>query len=439
MSQKRISKGMILGLAYLLAEGISQIMLVPLITHAYGPEKAGLWFLINNFLVLIQIGQAGLGPAAIRGLASVAHQPIRIFNEEYSKVTSAYRLALALFLLMLFAVTFYIEEAAAGQPHWTTLWCSFAAGLAARMYAWKWLNAVNALGNVGLDKLVMVLGVFFSTTAYLALIVHNQPIAMLGAAYGTLGLIHLILCKYLYKSVIKHHSKAIFTTNLTVSPRATRPSRHYLVIALPFVILNISGFFVMNFDVIVAERLFGTAIVARYFILTKLGLLLLSVSTLYQQMSYPFIAAAWSQKNFTAASQLYRKGLTVSLTVAISGSITMLLAAPYVVPLWLGPNTYLGPSVFAAQLLFVIVSTHTIAHALPALATSQVSFVDLAVISAVAAVPMTYGLGLWIGLPGIGLGGMLATIIPSYIHAKRSRRVFNHDAFRLETKNTENY
>lgn len=415
---------MILGLVYLFAEGISQLLLVPLISKAYGPEKAGLWFLINNFLVLIQIGQAGLGPAAIRGLASVAHRPIRVFQDEYAKVTRAYRIALGGFLIVLGLLTFYIGEAAGDLQHWPTLWFSFAAGLAARMYAWKWLNAVNALGNVGLDKAIMVFGVFLSTSAYISLIHFDQPLATLGIAYGSLGLVHMLMCKYLYITVLSRRDRNSITSDSSTPVAPAEPSKHYLALAFPFVILNISGFFVMNFDVIVAERLLGSAVVPHYFVLAKLGLLLLAVATLYQQMSYPFIAAAWSQKRFADASQLYKRGLMVSLGVSLLGATVMLLAAPYVIPLWLGPGTYLGFPVFAAQLLFVVVSTHTIAHALPALATSQVSFVDLAITSAIVAVPMTFGLGSWLGLAGIGLGGVLATIIPSYVHAVRAHRVF---------------
>lgn len=417
---------MILGLLYLFAEGVSQLLLVPMISKAYGPEKAGMWFVINNFLVLIQIGQAGLGPAAIRGLASVAHKPISAFNSEYAKVTHAYRIALGGFLLVLALLTLYIEKAAGGQESWATLWLFFAAGLAARMYAWKWLNAVNALGNVGLDKVIMVSGVLFSTSAYITLVNLGMPISTLGIAYGCLGLIHVLLCWTLYSIVLSKHHKTATASNSLTPENSTEPSKHYLALAFPFVILNVSGFFVMNFDVIVAERLFGAAIVPHYFVLAKLGLLLLSIATLYQQMSYPFVAAAWSQGRFTEASKLYRRGLKVSLGVALSGAAVMLLAAPYVIPLWLGPGAYLGFEVFAAQLLFVIVSAHTIAHAVPALATSQVSFVDLAIISAVFSVPMTFGLGIWLGLAGIGLGGVLATLLPSYVHAVRARQIFKN-------------
>jgi hypothetical protein len=107
----------------------------------------------------------------------------------------------------------------------------------------------------------------------------------------------------------------------------------------------------------------------------------------------------------------------------------LMVTAPWLIPLWFGPGAYLGASVLGAQLLFVLISVHTIAQATPALATGKTQFVDLAIINALCAVGASWLMGIEFGLPGVAAGNALGTIVPSILHGLRARRVFEVQAY----------
>ena len=426
---------MILGVLYLLIEGLCQIFITPLLLKSYPSGDVGLWMVVTNFLVLIQLGQAGLAPISVRALASASMAGGGAWDTEYKLVARAYSAACVLLAIILICVAFYIANVAArvGYHSWRMLWVFVAVGMLLRMYSWRWLSALNALGYVGMDKTLAIVNSILCYGAYAGIAVMHMPLTILGGAYAALGGVYLILSYLIFRRYCNIRGNALEqsgSVQVPGLPEVDRTLRTYALESARFLVLNASGFLVLNVDVVIVERIFGASVVPYFSILVKLGFLVLSVATLTQSMSYPFVAREWAGGNRTNARKIYRIGLAISLGIVVVGIGTLLVSAPVLIRHWLGAGSYLGTSVFATQLLFVLISAHTIAQATPALATGEVHFTDLAVWSAALAVPLSWILGVALGLPGVGLGNALGTIVPSVLHGLRAHRLFNREKSR---------
>lgn len=427
---RRVSIGVALGVAYLLTEGLCQIALTPLLVRKYPAAEVGLWFLVTNFLVLIQVGQAGLGPISIRSLAWALSKSEAELQHEFSLVKQAYAAAAGVLLIALVGAGLYIASVAhrTGLHSWGLLWWSFAAGLVLRMYSWQWLTFLGGMGYVGVDKALAVTNSLLCYTGYALAAVYGYPIEVFGIIYAALGVLYAVLARLilLRLSVTRagppvQHAEAL--EGAAQPPR--RNLRDYARESAQFLLMNISGFLVLNLDVVIVERLFGAGVVPYFGILVKLGFLVISLATLIQSVCYPFVARKWGEGNVEGARAIYRMGLFASLGVAVLAGLVLMIAAPTLITLWFGPGSYLGASVLGSQLLFVLISVHTIAQATPALATGKAQFVDLAVISAVCAVGASWLMGSEFGLPGVAAGNALGTIVPSIFHGLRAHRVFH--------------
>ena len=427
---RRVSVGIALGVAYLLTEGLCQIALTPLLVHKYPAAEVGLWFLITNFLVLIQVGQAGLGPIAIRSLAWALSKSEAELQHEFSLVRRAYAAAVGVLVVALLGAGLYIASVAhrTGLHSWGILWWTFAAGLVLRMYSWQWLTFLGGLGYVGVDKALAVINSLLCYTGYALAAVYGYPIEVFGIIYASLGVLYAVLARLALLRLTATRSSAAVGPAEPVH-NTSMPGRrnlgNYARESAQFLVMNISGFLVLNLDVVIVERLFGAGVVPYFGILVKLGFLVISLATLIQSVCYPFVARKWAEGNVEGARAIYRTGLIASLGVALLSSVVLMITAPPLITFWFGPGSYPGSLVLGAQLLFVLISVHTIAQATPALATGKVQFVDLAVINAVCAVAASWVMGSEFGLPGVAAGNALGTIVPSILHGLRARRVFH--------------
>lgn len=425
---RNISFGVLLGILSLVAEGMSQLLITSKLLKAFTPAEVGFWFLVTNFIVLIQIGQGGLSPVGVRRLSQALPKGFAAWRIESYTLGKAYLWACTMLTIVVVAIGFYISSVAAksGIVKWQTLWFFFSFGLLCRTYALRWVNAINSTGMVGIDKIVLIAGIFLNICGYWTISSLHLSITYLGVVYGAVGVLYMLSIYAVYRRYGMARANLLNFSRegadqeepgyeaFTVGQYAQHSSN--------FLILNVAGLFVLNLDVLMVGTLFGTSKVPYFSILAKLGFLVLAVSTLFQQMAFPFVSRAWGNKDFAAVRSLYFKGLGLSMSVAVIGSLILLIAAPTLIPLWLGPNSYLGTAVFGSQLLFVIISVHTISQATPVLATGTRQFADLAIVSAILAVAFSWVFAKIFGLVGVPLGNAVGTIVPSMFYGLRSYR-----------------
>jgi O-antigen/teichoic acid export membrane protein len=429
MPLKSISFGVILGVVSLLAEGFGQLLIVSKLLSAFSPAEVGFWFVITNFIVLIQLGQGGLSPVGVRALSRALSRGFPAWSAEADSLGRAYLWACSILALLVLVIAFYIASLAAksGIGDWKELWLLFSFGILCRTYALRWVNAINSTGLVGIDKIVLIAGIALNICGYWAVSSLHLRLAYLGLVYGVVGLVYLIAIYAVYRTlgVWRAREPVSVGSKNNGDPAAYQPMTlsQYRQQSSSFLLLNVTGFFVMNVDVLMVGAMFGTAKVTYFSILAKLGFLILAVSTLFQQMAFPFIARAWGDGDVATVTALYTRGVALSMTAAIIGAIVLLIAAPIFVPFWLGPQAYLGPAVLGSQLLFVLFSVHTISQATPVLATGARKFSDLAILNSVLAVLCSWTFAKFFGLVGIPLGNAVGTFIPSVLHGLRSFRV----------------
>jgi O-antigen/teichoic acid export membrane protein len=425
---KNISFGMLLGIISLVAEALSQLLITSKLLKSFTPAEVGFWFLVTNFIVLIQIGQGGLSPVGVRRLSQALPKGFAAWQSETHSLGKAYLYACSMLTILVVAIGFYVSSVAAksGILEWQTLWLFFSLGLLCRTYALRWVNAINSTGMVGIDKIVLIAGIFLNVCGYWTVSSLRLSITYLGVVYGAVGVLYMLSIYAVYRRYgIARANLPIFSPEGSDRQQASHEPLtigQYAQQSSSFLILNISGFFVLNLDVLMVGTLFGTSVVPYFSILVKLGFLVLAVSTLFQQMAFPFVSRAWGNKDFVTVRALYFRGLALSMGAATLGSLILLMSAPTLIPLWLGHNSYLGTTIFGSQLLFVIVSVHTISQATPVLATGTRQFTDLAILSSILAVVCSWVFAKTFGLVGIPLGNAVGTIIPSVLHGLRSYR-----------------
>ena len=71
MIRKKLSFGIIAGGLSIAANGLSGLLVYPIILQKLSAEIAGLWFFFTSFTIIINLAKAGLAPIVMRRAASV--------------------------------------------------------------------------------------------------------------------------------------------------------------------------------------------------------------------------------------------------------------------------------------------------------------------------------------------------------------------------------
>lgn len=423
MKIKKITFGFICGIVYIFVEGVFQLLMTPLLLHKYSTDEVGFWTIVYSFSVLVQICQAGAGPVAVRMVASATS--LRSYLDVCTTIRISYKLISTGTCLVLVVLYFmYIQGL---SDHLSELlkisvWSCFSVSLVLKIYAWHWLHITNGLGEIGWDKILMLSGSLVGNGLCICAIVAGMSMPYMALAMMLGSAVFWMAAFVLIKRV--EVSKCLRVDSPQCSPNQKGATRKLFRQAFSFLVLNVAGYFVLSLDVVIVEWLFGIDVVPYFGFLVKLSLLVISVSTLFQYLAYPFIANAWANKDFESCRKYYFTGLTVSLSLALIQSAFIIWLAPSWIPKWLGPNSYLGDDVYFWQMLFALISVNTIASASSALATGEVSFTRLAVYSAACCVPFSVIFGCMFGVSGVPFGNALGTLVPSYLHFRKARKIF---------------
>lgn len=412
MSKKKITIGVTLGGLSLFVDGISGLLLFPMLLHFLTKELAGLWILFLSFSNLINLAQAGMGPVVTRMTAETKGEenPKEKLIYLYNLVNRSYQYV----TLGVVALTFIIYI---GYLHWVLrsssnfndsllAWIFLSLGYAIRMYALKNLHLVNGLGELGWDKLLQIFTSLLCIIGYFVVLSAGYRLTALGLIFFLSAVVYLQGSKIILNRFLKLDVQCV---------KCIQNKDIFLLMknSASLLMANVSGFLVMSIDVFVVERFFGLDIVPLYSALSKIVSLIIAIALLVQQMTYPYIAINWAQKNFTKCKDLYKKGIYISTGVGLIMSLIAVCLAPYIIPIWLGKGNYLGPSVFGWQLMFAVFYIHLCSHANPVIATGAPAFIGAALTNSVLALPFAIILSKIIGLPGVSIGILLATLLPS--------------------------
>jgi O-antigen/teichoic acid export membrane protein len=293
----------------------------------------------------------------------------------------------------------------------------YVIGLLLTSEAFGHIACLNGLGEVGWDKVIRIV------TSSLGLL---ASWSLLMAGGGLLGLGAIYLAQSVVLFCISQRIGRGKSFNSFSAVAGFRIPHRLLAEAGKLLLLGGGGYIVANVGTVTIERMFGLPDVARYNALLRVGVMLASVSVLFSQMTYPYIAQAWSMGDHKRVRLLYYQGIAFAVGTCALGSLIVLLLSNWLFPLWLGKANYLGPNVLAWSLAFQLLYVHHIAHSTPVLAAVGNAFVGPAIL-VVALVPVlvVYASKRY-GIVGVPIGTLLGILPSSIWVVSRSWRFIHH-------------
>lgn len=195
--------------------------------------------------------------------------------------------------------------------------------------------------------------------------------------------------------------------------------------ALRILLLAGAGYIICNSGTIIVEKEYGLQNVGRFNAILKVGMVLASVSLLYTQISYPYVAKAWAHGNKDHARRLYLGGISIAVSsCAIFGAL-LYFGANIIFTKWLGADNYLGQGVVLWVLIYQLIFVHHVAHSTPVIAATGGSFTIPAILNAIL-VPICISISIKrFGISGVPIGMLIGTLPPSIWVVTKSWKIFH--------------
>jgi O-antigen/teichoic acid export membrane protein len=410
MSKHRVTFGVSAGMVSLVVDGLVGISLIPLLFEYLQPSQAGFWTLVTTTGALLMLLPNSLALAVSRMIAQAnGMRGIEGVAELNGQVRSAVRCAqfalLLISLLLLIGVLIPAGIRDGLTYSGSIAWLFYVVGLLFAFEAYGHIACLNGIGQVGWDKLIRVVTSLFGLAGSWIGLRQGWGMIGLGIVFMAQSLILLILVLSICKNkVLKHF--AIFG--------AITPPVQMLSEIGRLLLLGGGGYIVVNSGTFIIERLFGLADVARYNAFLRVGMMLSSVSLLYPQMAYPYVAQAWAVRDFPKVKGLYLRGIGIAVGSCLMGSAVIWLLADWLFPIWLGQSNYLGSSILLLTLLYQTISVHHVAHSTPVMAAIGNAFVGPVMISVVLVPALVVIASRSYGIAGVPVGTILG-ILPGSV------------------------
>jgi O-antigen/teichoic acid export membrane protein len=421
MSEKRIRLGFGAGIVSLIVDGMAGIGLIHLLFKNLSSQEAGFWSLLTTAGAFFLLLPSALSPAISRTIAQSNWNELKTTTQVVpSQIQYTVRLQqialLALSMLVFFIYILPILNTNGLTQGGAVAWTLYVFGLLITFEAFGHIACLNGFGEVGWDKLIRI---GTTTIGFLA----NWWLLSAGIGLVGLSLVYvlqsaglLLLAKHLCKQRTYKTFQWIGDL-VSAKPLIFEASR--------ILFLAGAGYVVSNSGVLVVEKQFGLENVARINAIIRVGTMLASVCILYPQMTYPYVAQAWSRQDKKRVRQLYNNGIIIAVSLCVLGSIVIGIAAKWVFPLWLGSENYLGPKVLFWTLAYQFVYVHHVAHSTPVLAATGDTFALPALLNALLVPLCLFWSPNTFGIVGVPIGMLVGTLVPSIWVVVRCWRTFN--------------
>lgn len=409
---RKVSFGFIAAAVSIGIDALAGLIILPLLLAFLSEEITGLWLFFVSFSTLILLGQAGLAPVIIRLTAELKSKGKSVLGNSFWG-TTFWGYNLATFFVTIICLILYfsyvrgvlIEHNFVFQG--TLCWFFLSLSYMIRIFCIKYLHFVNGFGEVGWDKIIQIFVALVNLGGFYLVLKLGYNFSALGLVYLISGVLFAILSYYTFQHFNKSYIK--------INKITTTKKDVYLLFSESgkILILNLTAFVVLQSNMFIVERIIGLEILPYYTGLYRITALILAISGIVSTMLFPFISQSFANNNITKVKEIFKKNVLISVGIAILSSIVIFIFAPYLVPIWLGPNGYLGNDIFGLMLLLVIIYANHTAFANSIIAIGANTFVNPAIINAILSVSFAIVGGLKFGLIGIILGNIIGTIIPS--------------------------
>lgn len=392
---RRIAFGVGAGMLGLAVDGVSGLLLYPVLLRNLGPEQAGLWMIMLSVAALMNLAQSSMAPTISRDIAQAMAVPSSLPGRISSASTIAALCSMCMLLLGLLLYPAYLgalfEKANLHAVAWSS-WGLFSLGVAGFCHAQIHMFVLNGLGKVGIDKIVRAICVVLGFCAMWLSVHFTRDFRALAASYCLQNVVFMLACHFVFR---RHVEQSVGRDAFTLG----RLDYGLLKGGLRILVLNSSAYVLNNLAVFLAERNHGLEFVPKYTAMTRIGLLLAAISLLIPQMAFPYVARAWSERDTKLVRSYYVMGIAGATGAFLLASLAVLIAADWVFPLWLGNDNYLGKAYLATVLAYYFIYVCHVAQSQPVLAIGAADFLWCAILNAVAvALLMQYTdarLGIW--------------------------------------------
>jgi O-antigen/teichoic acid export membrane protein len=422
VSNGRIAFGVGAGTLSLVVDGLCGVALIHLLFRYLGRDQVGLWQLFTTLSAFLQLAQNSLGPTLAREVARLgqtgraAHRGFSIRPEMLNATRIASLAVLGAGLLCHVVYLGFVSHAHGVFVTGSCAWLAYVIGVVFHLRGMSFLFVLNGVGEVGWDKVLRI------ATSLGAL-----GLSWIGLRSG-LGLLALGTVFLAQNVAVFLGARAIAAwrgvrTEAEPAGIETTSSWPLLRDSLKLLLLSGTGYIVLFSSTIVVERVFGAETLGRFGAVSRAATLLASVALLIPQMSYPFVARAWAQGAGEQVRRIFVTSIVFALAVFLMGAAGLYAAADWAFSIWLGKGNYLGNSVLLALLLFQLVYVNHVAHSTAVLGAIGTAFVVPAVINACLVPPLMLAGAAKLGVAGVPLGMLAATLLPSVWVVLRSWRV----------------
>ncbi len=413
MSKKKISFGVFFGGISLTASSLSGIIIYPLILNSCTKEIAGLWFFFTSFTIIISLGQAGLAPVVMRRAAEARIKDSNeYYNNFFSLLTRSYKivtiLVLSISIIIYFTyVHWVLKENSTIFSTGLFAWILFVGGNLINILYSRNFYIINGFGEVGWDKVIQTIVSLFTILGYFIALRLGLELIGLSSVFFLASILFAISSKLLLKKFTpKKYTRLPITSNKMQLIEIFKEGLQILV-------LNIVAILVMNKDNFLVERFIGLTTLPLFSALSRIQMIIMSVSLLIPQMIFPYISQSFSRKDYVKTNQLYWRGVIFSVIIGLLVSTITLASANLLIPLWLGDDNYLGNNILALLLVMALIVIHHNAHASAVISTGKTSFMWPAIINGILSIPFSI-IGIkYYGIEGMIIGNIIATILPS--------------------------
>ena len=351
---KKVSFGFIAGVLSIGIDGLAGLIVLPMLLEFLTKEIAGLWLFFISFSALIALGQAGLAPVVIRLTAELKSNSKTILGNNFWG-TTFWSYNLATFFVCIICITLYfayvkgvlIEQNFVYQG--TLCWFFLSISHMIRIFFIKYLHFINGFGEVGWDKIIQIFVALLNLGGFYFVLKLGFSFSALGIVYLLSGILFAILSYYIFK---KFNQSYIPISKITTS------KKHILFLfgeSGKILILNLTAFLVLQSNMFIIERIIGLKILPYYAGLYRITTLVLAISGMVTLMLFPFISQSFAKNEVSKVKDIFKRNIFISNGIAMLLSLLLFILAPYLIPIWLGPDGYLGPDVFGSMLILVII------------------------------------------------------------------------------------
>ena len=408
MKKKEILQGIFVDYFGIVLVVLAGFIAIPFYLTFISKGEYGLWLAINS--VVLMVGLADF--ATDQFLTTVTSNDEKFNSEEYADYLTSILIVKTISTLIVAGVSGVIfvllnsllnVEISLQQSAQLTfilavlaLACGiFINALPTILYARHHYSLVNA--NINICSIASIIGVYFLLKMGYGIIAF--PLAML-ISTALQGFIFLMILRLRYPNIKLKTKNFKFVGKSEILEYGTN-----------FQALRWLYTFRTQYISIAISNLVGSASLAQYILTSRLAQLGPTFSAKFAQALFPSMVNLFDKGEVQKVAQLFIKASKVLTRVAIFSGIVLLALNKSFVAIWVGADKYAGDGALIIIVIYMMTYLAMAQFAIVIFASKKFEkWVYWGLIEVVSAIVFSYYFSIWLGLAGVVMGFVLASL-----------------------------